>query len=124
MAGNTNDISAHTVLPTSEANTANPGTHEAKTANTITTIARLMYIPNFPSLVDESFVMFPSMISFIGWSMIGNVNTKPKHKPICVQTKKSSAKLGPIIYLTTGFYSTIKKEHVVVTKLNGNKLVY
>lgn len=53
MDGKTNEISAHTVLPTSEANTPNVGTQDAKTAKTITKIARLMYIPNVPIFVVE-----------------------------------------------------------------------
>lgn len=51
MVGKTKEISAHTVLPTREVNTPNAGTYEATRANSITTTARITYIPSFPALV-------------------------------------------------------------------------
>lgn len=94
-AGKTNDTSAQTVLPTSDTNTPNPGTYEAKTAKTTTKIARVIYIAYFPNLVVEysllwwsfwnhfPFPKFLSTISLIGCTMIGNVKIIPKHRPTC-----------------------------------------
>lgn len=93
MAGKTNEIKAHIVLPTRDAKTPKPGTNEAKIANTSTMTARLMYVAacaRFPKNITSLSSIFsnqllcanlPSTISLIGCNIMGNVKIRPTHNP-------------------------------------------